>query len=234
MPLIAGIDGCRGGWLCVILNISTNSIRSQIVTRIDEILAITPPIVMAFIDIPIGLTDSGPRGCDIEARKKLGRPRGSSVFPAPIRPMLAATTYAEACWIGEEVDGRKLSRQTWNIMPKIREVDEFLQRSPSWKRRLRETHPELSFLLWNGSRAMVHGKKTLAGRAERESLVRSRYASAFDDAIQKLPRREYVRDDLLDAFAALWSVERLTSGQAIAFSSDLSCDAEGLEMAIRA
>jgi len=47
------------------------------------------------IDIPIGLLD-GPRACDKAARKLLGQPRGSSVFPALSRPALGAQTYPEA------------------------------------------------------------------------------------------------------------------------------------------
>jgi hypothetical protein len=44
---------------------------------------------------------------------------------APIRPMLVATTYAQACEIGAKADGRKLGQQTWAILSKIREVDTF-------------------------------------------------------------------------------------------------------------
>jgi predicted RNase H-like nuclease len=49
-------------------------------------------IVAAGIDIPIGLTASGPRSCDLEARRLLG-PRRSSVFPAPAREVLRAWSY---------------------------------------------------------------------------------------------------------------------------------------------
>src|SRR5271157_3482359 len=48
------------------------------------------------IDIPIGLLDAyeiGGRACDRAARKFLGKPRGNSIFPAPVRPVLAATLW---------------------------------------------------------------------------------------------------------------------------------------------
>ena len=53
-----------------------------------ELFAQIPAPAVFSIDIPIGLTDSGPRQCDIQARRLLGARRGTSVFPAPIRPAL--------------------------------------------------------------------------------------------------------------------------------------------------
>jgi hypothetical protein len=51
------------------------------------------------IDIPIGLVDSAERGgreCDRLVRGELGRPRGSSVFPTPVRGVLAAQSHQQA------------------------------------------------------------------------------------------------------------------------------------------
>jgi predicted RNase H-like nuclease len=48
------------------------------------------------IDIPIGLPGGRPRTVDGEARRLLG-PRASSVFPAPARGTLDASSYEEAC-----------------------------------------------------------------------------------------------------------------------------------------
>jgi len=73
------------------------------------------------IDIPIGLLD-GPRACDKAARKLLGQPRGSSVFPAPCRAALQVETYEEASAINRQKAGRALSRQARRIVPKIRLV----------------------------------------------------------------------------------------------------------------
>src|SRR5205814_8621714 len=75
------------------------------------------------IDIPIGLSDDGPRACDLAARRLLGRPRGSSVFPAPCRGALVATTYRRACTVSRRSVGVALSLECFNIVPKIREVD---------------------------------------------------------------------------------------------------------------
>ena len=75
------------------------------------------------IDIPIGLLDCS-RACDKAARKLLGQPRGTSVFAAPCRTALAATTHASANLINREKTGRGLSQQAFGIIPKIKQVDD--------------------------------------------------------------------------------------------------------------
>jgi len=273
MAVVAGIDGCRGGWLCLTKDLATGMVEARILTLIDELLDLDPRPAVAMIDIPIGMPEAGPRACDREARARLGGPRRSSVFPAPIRPMLAAATYEVACRIGAAADGRKLSRQAWGIVPKIREVDGFVRAVPGRLGWLREVHPEVSFCVWNGGRAMAHGKKSAAGRAEREKLLGRRWL-AVDKAInatgprrrlrepkrgsqvtigptqrlitsatgchghaasaarRSLTRGRYAADDLLDAFAALWTAERVAAGREIVFPADPPVDACGLPMEI--
>jgi predicted RNase H-like nuclease len=231
MPILAGIDGCKAGWLCVIRDTTTGRIQVHLLPHIRELLALKPGPNIIAIDIPIGLPDSGPRNCDREARQRLGTPRGSSVFSAPIRPMLRATSYEQACRIGERVDGRKISRQTWNILPKIREVDEFLRGNSDRRFRIHEVHPELCFWYWNGNCAMQFGKKSKEGRAEREVLVRDHYGDADILAPRSLPRG-FANDDLLDSFAALGTAERIAAGTAIRLPNDPIIDSVGLMMEI--
>ena len=115
------------------------------------------------IDIPIGLAPQGPRRADIEARQRLG-PRRSSVFPAPVRSVLAALTYEEACSLSRAACGKAISKQLFNILPKIREVDALV--TPQRQQRLFEMSPELSLAVLAGA-PMAHPKTTPAGRAER-------------------------------------------------------------------
>jgi hypothetical protein len=90
MPNIAGVDGCRAGWIALIECTETRSITARVFLTFRDLVTALDAIVIA-IDIPIGLTDSGARQCDHLARRHLGSKRGSSVFPAPIRPALAAS-----------------------------------------------------------------------------------------------------------------------------------------------
>jgi len=232
MAVVAGMDGCRSGWLCLTKDIITSNIQACILPCIQSLLTLDPRPEMMMVDVPIGLTDSGPRSCDLEARAHLKKPRSSSVFPAPIRPMLVATTYAQACEIGAKADGRKLSQQTWAILSKIREVDTFLRSDSRLRQWVREVHPEVCFWAWNGNKAMVNRKKSPAGKTEREALVKPLYDTAYKMAQSSLPRGQYANDDLLDAFAALWSAERVVAGKAMVLPATPPVDSCGLRMEI--
>ena len=61
---------------------------------VAAVLAV-PDVEVVAIDMPIGLSDDGARACDVAARRLLGR-AGSSVFPTPVRAVLATDDYAEA------------------------------------------------------------------------------------------------------------------------------------------
>ena len=234
MVVVAGVDGCPSGWLCVLKDLGTGTIVARILARIDDVLMLIPRPVVLMVDVPIGLTDAGPRECDLEARAKLGKPRSSSVFPAPVRPTLKATSYLDACQLGVNADGRKLSQQTWAILGKIRQVDTFLRSDPTLQELVREVHPEISFWAWNGNRAMSYRKKSMAGKVEREALVMLRYGAAYTAAKSTLPRGQYSNDDLLDAFAALWTAERVHAGKALTIPARPPLDSCGLRMEILA
>ncbi|MBI2433807.1 MAG: DUF429 domain-containing protein [Candidatus Hydrogenedentes bacterium] len=95
---------------------------------------------------------------------------------------------------------------------------------------MREIHPEVCFWAWNGEKPMANNKKIPAGRAEREGLVRRRYSEAYDAVRLKLPLDCCANDDILDAFAALWSAERLVEGKALILPSSPPLDSFGLRM----
>ena len=92
----AGADGCPKGWICVSRELGGGPISSTCFRTAAELLGQRPVPKVLGIDIPIGLPSKGPRECDREARRLLGRPRAASVFPAPIRPLLRARSWEEA------------------------------------------------------------------------------------------------------------------------------------------
>ncbi|HTP57612.1 MAG TPA: DUF429 domain-containing protein [Spirochaetia bacterium] len=227
-----GIDGCRAGWLYILNDMTTGAVSAGLFLHIDEILAFPAPKTVAAIDMPIGLTEAGPRACEKSARILLGRPRSGSVFPVPVREVLGAGSYRQACRIGKTADGRKVNRQTWNIVPKIREVDAFLGANHAYRKSVYEAHPELSFLHWNSGKAMEHSKKTKQGRAERERLVKSFFGARYAAAREGLPRAGWSMDDFLDAFAALWTALRVARGEAVGIPVTPQRDCRGLRMQI--
>ena len=80
-----GLDGCKGGWVGALLS-PGGAVSWHFLADLRAGLALGADVVA--VDIPIGLPDAGPRRCDQLARARLG-PRGSSVFPAPVRAALA-------------------------------------------------------------------------------------------------------------------------------------------------
>lgn len=232
---VAGMDGCRGQWLCVWGDPQTpHGIRATLLPTLEDLDQLTPRPAVVGVDVPIGLAVDRPRRCDQAARATLGRPRGSSVFPAPLRAMLQAADYHDACTVGRATAGRALSRQAWNIVPLIRAMDDFLRTRPDWQSCIHEVHPEVSFTVWNGGTPMRHNKKRSPGRREREALIERDLPGALDAAENALSDRRYANDDLVDALAAFWSAARIARGEAIALPETLETDGRGLPMVIRA
>ncbi|MCG5516205.1 MULTISPECIES: DUF429 domain-containing protein [unclassified Ectothiorhodospira] len=230
---VAGLDGCRGRWLCVMGDPQCpETIRALILENPGDLLRLDPRPQVVGADIPIGLADTAPRRADREARQRLGRPRGSSVFPAPLRVMMKAPSYEQACLMGRQQAGRALSRQAWNIIPMIRAMDDFLQAGNDRQAWVREVHPELSFQAWNQGLAMTHNKKTPVGRQERHQLVEATFPGAYEAACSDLVNERYAPDDLLDAFAVFWTAARIAQGRAIQLPEMPEKDATGLRMEI--
>ena len=178
------------------------------------------------VDIPIGLATSGPRRADVEARRQLG-PRRSSVFPAPARSVLAATSYEEACALSRAASGKAISKQLFNILPKIREVDAVV--TPQRQRRLFEMCPELSLAILAGA-PMSHAKTTAAGRVERLHALGTAFGRAEIERHLRSAPRGAKTDDLLDAFAGAWTAVRFAAAEHLQLGGDV--DERGLRMEV--
>ncbi len=229
--LVAGVDGCKGGSLCVTRDTVTGEIASVMCPTAQALVSQQPVPAVLCIDIPIGLCDRGPRDCDVEARIFVNT-RRSSVFPAPLRPMLVAETYEAVCEIGLANGGKKLSKQSWAIVSKIREVDQVLRNRTGAIPLIREVHPEVCFAAWAGS-PMRHAKKGREGQKERDRLVADHFGLlAYEEVRRRFPRRLVADDDILDAFAALWTAERVLSGDALTLPAVPPTDSSGLSMEI--
>jgi len=176
----------------------------------------------AAIDIPIGLTRGEPRAVDIEARRRLG-PRKFSVFPAPVRAVLAAADYDEACARSRAACGRGISRQLYNIVPKILEMDDL--QSPALQQRFVEMHPELSFAVLAGAPMQFHKSKP-EGRAERLHALRTVFPAI--DTVCGSRWRGTRPDDVLDAFVGAWTARRFARRGHLQLGGEL--DERGLRM----
>jgi predicted RNase H-like nuclease len=234
MSRVAGADGCKAGWICVIRDLEDGGLEALLVEDANRLVTLASNWDALAVDIPIGLTERGRRTCDDEARQVLGWPRRNSVFPAPVRSALSARTREDASAITSRADGRRVGVQSWNIYAKIRSMDDALQRAPtSVRQRIREVHPEVCFWAWQGGAAMKHSKKRAEGRAARRRLVDRDYGNAAFDAVRgSFPKKHVADDDILDAFAALWTAERIARGAAKTLPESPPTDAAVLTMEI--
>ncbi len=227
--LVAGVDGCRAGWVVAFADTEKRqSVKSvAVVGSFAEVLTLTSECAAIAVDIPIGLSTRQPRQADILARGMLRPGRASSVFPTPVRTVLSATTYESACDLSREACGKAVSRQTFGILPKIREVDGLMTRQ--LQRRVGESHPEVSFAALNQGRAVTGRKKTRQGQLERAELLRE--AQRTDPADLVIPKGA-ARDDVYDACVLAWTARRKTQGEACLLPAAEQRDARGLKMEI--
>ena len=222
MERVLGVDGCPGGW--VVAAVSGLTVRWHTAPDAATVLVLAGRDQVA-VDMPLGLAEASARSCDTEARRWLGR-AGSSVFPAPVRAVLGAVDYPEACERSRAARGVAISKQTWFLLDKIRDWDDRL--SPT--SRVAEVHPEIAFRLMAGL-AELPPKKSAAGRAARLAAL----SGWLPDPVATLAAapRPARADDALDALACAWSAQRVVAGTALAFGS-AALDARGLPMVIRA
>ncbi len=119
-------------------------------------------------------------------------------------------------------------------MPKIREVDDLLRCRPELLARVREVHPEVSFYFLAGERPQQYSKKTRVGREERRELLEPLFGERLCAALAERDRHATAEDDVLDAFVALWTAERIATETARVIPSTPQRDAFDLPMEIAA
>lgn len=228
-PLVAGVDGCRRGWV-----VATTAavgpapiVAVEVVEHIDVVLerVRSGELVAVGLDMPIGLPDAGPRASDAMLRARLG-PRRSSVFATPPRPLLGCTDHAEAVALGRALDGRGISIQAFNLLPKIAEVDAAID--PGLTDAVVEAHPESAFAELAGA-PLASTKRSAEGRAERLALLARPFPRSRGVLSRRVPGA--AADDVLDAAAAAWSARRWATGTAVVLT-DGSVDSRSLPMRV--
>jgi predicted RNase H-like nuclease len=230
--VFVGIDGCPDGWFFVAIG-RDDAFQFDTRERFAELADLLGRARLTLVDIPIGLCsdERQERLCDKAARRATA-PRGATVFPAPARGALGLGSYAEGSAENFRLTGRRLSRQSWAIAPKIAQVDAWLRRRPA-AGRIREMHPEVAFWALNDKVPLLSRKKTKEGLAERLAVL-SRHCAPAEDCYQaarrKFRRREVHDDDIVDALAG--AVTARFDGQLATLPEQPARDAHGLPMEI--
>lgn len=122
------------------------------------------------VDIPIGLESDGPRDCDIAARTRLSE-RSSTVYLTPTSKAVAERNYHRAKRKNKSTKG--LGSQAWWLIPRIREVDAFLERFPDADDKVHESHPEVCFAVLNNGGDALQSKNSDAGHEQRLNILKS-------------------------------------------------------------
>ena len=146
------------------------------------------------------------------------------MFPAPVRAALPAMNYEQACQMSLSAHGKSMSRQAFEIIAKIREVDDLM--TPELQTWIFEVHPEISFYTLKGQCPLKHSKHKREGKDERLHLLLSHYP-AIRQHVAELERTMATEDDLLDAAVAAWTAECVARGNV-----PRQYDSKGLRMEI--
>lgn len=250
---VAGVDGCKGGWIAVIRRTPGGPAEAQVFAAFASLLASLPDDAVVAVDMPIGLPEfsgKGGRGPEALVRSLLGQ-RQSSVFSIPSRAAVYAETAefsdleawyaahrrASAVAFATSAPPRGVSIQAFGIFAKIREIDALMIARPELRERVIESHPEVAFRQLNGGVAMrlpkkVKGSVNPEGMEERKALLaRVGHARGFLDAP---PPRGAAADDFLDACAMMLVAERHSRGETVSFPTPPGADAYGIPVTIRA
>ena len=208
MAKYVGLDWASTGWFGAVLD-GDGGWTTDVYPSVWSAWKYHSDADRILIDAPIGLPTDGKRACDVAARRALGR-RGSSVFYTPVREAVYRGTLDEAKAVNEAAADFSIQNQAWSVVPRIREVDEFLDMFPSARDRLVETHPEVCFYALNGRRPIEESKRTPTGIRRRIDLLAEEFPDAREvcaDAIDRYTTPSYApsvggADDIVDAVAA--------------------------------
>lgn len=240
MAWIAGVDGCKGGWIAVYEETDSGKLDCRVGKWFKEVIASHAPLAAVAVDMPIGLCDGKDgRICDKAARRFLGK-RSRSIFPAPAAGLLREMEpeqlgkpqfYNSANKLNRQFtssvnkeDGKGLTQQSWGLVPKIAEVARYLETNLELRSRVHEAHPEVSFTALNAKAPLAHSKTALAGLVARRSLLMGIFGYRFEAlearASEFDPEERASPDDFYDALACLWTARRIHEGSARTLPED--------------
>jgi predicted RNase H-like nuclease len=134
-----------------------------------------------------------------------------------------------SCRGGRVSPGKGLSKQSFGLLEKIRQVDYLM--TPELQMRVREIHPEVSFWALNGKKPVEQSKRSVPGQAQRHKLLH-RIFTDMDDILSRSPGSGFAMDDAFDALVAAWTAAEAVAGRAETLPHDPELDGMGLKMEI--
>jgi predicted RNase H-like nuclease len=210
---------CPGGWLVAPAKVHAATFAPEdprVYEKFSEALDEHPSFEVIALNAPIGFPDTPNelRSCERDARAMLGR-RAITVRRTPTRETLET---------GLPSTDEHLDAVALVLLPRHCEVaSEML---PYRQRTIYEAHPELSFLVLNGDKPLLHSKRSPEGMEERRSVLTKRVPGILRVLDAELPG--VTPAHLMDVAALLWTARRISAKAAMRLPSDPEWDSEGL------
>ena len=223
-----GVDGCKGGWIATIQDKGT--LRIEKYKSIDELVRANDDYDELLIDMAIGLQSSIDDVRPDNAARALIPGRTSTIFSVPARQAVYADTKKEIREANKKALGKDLPAQAIAIIPKMRELDEFLQDNPIHKNRIKESHPEVCFSRLNGSVVMSR-KADHEGIVERVRIIKDYFPNITEEFVfQEAKKFQCNADDIVDSIVLSITANLAVQGKSDVIPEKVQEGATGLRM----
>ena len=223
-----GVDGCKGGWIASVYDRGSFEIKKYF--SIEELVEANKNYNELLIDMVIGLQSNKDEVRPDNAARALIPGRTSTIFAVPARQAVYADTREKIREANKNALGKDLPAQAIAIIPKMRELDEFLQENPTHKNRLKESHPEVCFSRLNGSVVMSR-KADGEGITERVGIIKQYMPEITEEYIyQEAKRFKCNADDIVDSIVLCITANLTAQGKTDVIPETVQEDVTGLKM----
>lgn len=212
---VIGIDPCLGGWFGVM--VSEDCWKVNVFATIKDIINTWDDSDLFLVNLPIGLQQgsSEERKCDLEARKLLESFNSFDLPSVPCREAIYCSSFGVANIVNKRLTGRKISTRLWDVVDRIKELDEFLIKNTNFRDRFKECNSEIGYLVLHG-KLMINSRTVLAGYSERRDVLRKIYPNTdniLEHSVKSFRRKDLKVENVLDALCiALHGYIGLESG----------------------
>jgi predicted RNase H-like nuclease len=220
-----GVDGCKEGFM--IVEIQDHRLRVKVEKSLESIKDYQGLIL---VDVPIGCPSSIEDSRPEPLLRKLVKERASSVFSVPALQTLSAQSYEEANKINRMILNKGLSKQSYHIIPIIKEVNEFMLKNPHLN--IHESFPELIFTKLRGS-PCAYSKHMKEGKQERIDCLIQNFKWLKEDlekAMINFP--QYYHLDIIDATSLACCAYLIFHQGAINIPKEFCQNSQGLDMKV--
>ncbi len=223
-----GVDGCKGGWIASVYDRGSFEIKKY--SSVEELVEANKNYDELLIDMVIGLQSNKNEVRPDNAARALIPGRTSTIFAVPARQAVYADKREQIREANKNALGKDLPAQAIAIIPKMRELDEFLQNNPTHKNKLKESHPEVCFSRLNGSVVMSR-KADGEGITERVGIIKQYMPEITEEYIyQEAKQFKCNADDIVDSIVLCITANLAAQGKTDVIPKTVQEDVTGLKM----